>query len=374
MKEYKFKFNVGDRVVCSGETNITNAGHTSSGWEKGKEFVIREINDVSGTHKSTVYFPYKGSGVWEEHLELVNKEMKNKFKKDDIIIARYNAPYSFTCAGTVCKVKEVISDTEMMVKPFNPFEDKEIEVDQENETTSNLAVDPQYFMNYYPEKTDDIKKVEKNWGKLGQLLFKAAELIKKLLRMLMRKTVTEKEKEMMKESVKDFFKEVKKELGDEKKEEKKSKGKDEAQGDEKKSDERGEQGDSGGMEDGGAPKNGGGDGNDSAGGKSGKGKKSKAGSPQNGKDEDAGKEDLKAIEAMMEKLKKGENADEEAQILAESVIKKMQEQAQADAQAQQNSAGNQGGSNGNLTKDTAPIPGKVFCGVCNKYHTKGTHD
>lgn len=58
------KFKEGDTVRCIGE----DGDITSSGWKKGKEFIVDEII----LHNRPLYFPKEGAGVWEEHLELVS--------------------------------------------------------------------------------------------------------------------------------------------------------------------------------------------------------------------------------------------------------------------------------------------------------------
>lgn len=311
---------------------------------------------------------------------------KNTYKPGDVIIARYNAPYSFTGAGTVCIVEDVRQDT-IIVNPYNPFEGKRISA---KGVKGDMEVDPQFFMHFYQqtEKT----AMDKKWGKLGKLLLSAVTLIKALLKLLKKKAVTGKEKEDMEGQIKNFFNEVKKELGDP---EKKSKGKGDAQEEKKPSEEGG----------------GSGEGNDKEGGsKSGKGSR-KGGEPSGedasdghspgGDEKESGYEDGDDFKKLKEYIKNKEKkaaelaekaqqrilTDEEEREIVEAMKeakKAMEMLGKAEKEEDAEGAGGKvvmegGGGAGASTsmappKETEGGKDKVFCGVCNRHHTRGTHD
>lgn len=253
-----------------------------------------------------------------------NKTMDEKtaYKEGDIVIAKHNAPYTFTGAGTVCIVKEVKTNNMLYVKPYNPFEKKEIQLPG-TKTDENMEVDAQFFMPFFSQTSPDAS-TEKKWGKLGVLLIKAVVIIKKLLDMLLNKKVTDKEKQEAKKEVELFFEEVKKELSDE---EKNNSGTSDAQEQKKQESDNGD----GNME--------------------------------------SGQDNMTQGEQ-----KQPENsANKTMQALMQAIAETHQLAQSANyASAAKGLVGSSGTAN--FVQDESQPQGKVYCGVCKKHHTVGTHD
>lgn len=78
------KFRVGDRVKCvkrhSDGPNTGGMGH-----ELGKEFVIASVQ----SYGNTCYFPERGSGVYENYLELVHKTFETLSVGDIVYPSEY---------------------------------------------------------------------------------------------------------------------------------------------------------------------------------------------------------------------------------------------------------------------------------------------
>lgn len=83
-------FNKGDILVCIGNTNRTENGELSSGWQKGLIFKVEGI-----TSSGTIFWPALNEhGVFASHLRLATKEEINHYNNGIRNIADITLSYS----------------------------------------------------------------------------------------------------------------------------------------------------------------------------------------------------------------------------------------------------------------------------------------
>lgn len=361
-------FQVGDKVL------VKKGRSTASAILDGQICTISEV------FTSYCGIEERDGGVWNDELTHINEmKQKSKYQIGETVtcVSGGEKGFGWELGRTFIIDKITFDDNDRRVVYWGAPAGGVFE--------SSVKGEPKVV-----EEKESMLGLTKKWGKLGKLLLRAVELIKKLLAMLLSKKTTEKQKQEVKEAVKQFFEDVKKELSEEmnkQEQEKKSGEGDEAPeeksdgGEEKEGDADGKDGGNGSKPS--ADGNAGGD-----------GRADKAGEKNEGKDGDKngiakGKTAFEKLAEEVERIdadgkkKKGDAKEEEIkaklakarkgdQVIKVKVEAKEVEQGEEEAPAP---AGNQATADGGQgASANEPSPGKVFCGVCNRYHTKGTHD